>query len=123
MSAGIPSPFGAIFTASSGRINGTPFGSIGVFRLPTDPLFYADLTLENIVVGSRYRVTRTSTGAQLATGVAAATTTVLVGLPCFANPMQVSITIRNASGSPVYHLRTGSNGQLGRCCRLPCLWP
>ena len=42
----------------------------GPFRLPTDPLFYADLTLDNIIVGSRYRVTRHSTGDELATGVA-----------------------------------------------------
>lgn len=71
-------------------------------RLATDPLFYADLTLDNIVIGSRYRVTRRSTGDELATGVAASTTEVLASLPCYSNPMAVDITVRNASGSPVY---------------------
>jgi hypothetical protein len=79
--------------------------SFGAFRLPTDPLFFADLTLQNVVAGSRYRITRTSTGAELATGVAAGSgliDVVVAGLPVFSNPMQVSITVRNASGSPPY---------------------
>lgn len=29
----------------------------GVFRLPTDPLYFSTLTLSGIVVGSRYIVT------------------------------------------------------------------
>lgn len=91
--------------AQSGRVQASHFGATsGVFRLPTDPLFYADLTLENIVVGSRYRVTRRSTGEELAIGVAASTSEVLSGLPCYANPMQVDITVRNASGSPAYRV-------------------
>lgn len=88
-------------------VRGKAAGACGAFslsysRLPTDPLFYADLTLENIVVGSRYRVTRNDTGAELATGVAASTTEVISGIPCFANPMLVDITVRKASGSPNY---------------------
>lgn len=74
----------------------------GPFRLPTDPIFYADLTLENIIIGSRYRVTRRSTGDELATGVAASTDELISSIPCYSNPMQVDITVRNASGSPVY---------------------
>lgn len=105
MSAVFMNPLMTLIPAQSGRVSPAVSGlTLGVFRLPTDPLFYADLTLENIVVGSRYRVTRTLTGDQLATGVAGSTTEVLTGLPCFANPMQVSITIRNASGSPVYRV-------------------
>jgi hypothetical protein len=80
-------------------------GHVAVQRLPTDPLFYADLTLNNIVAGSRYRVTRHSNGDELATGVAAGSGLVditLSGIPCFSNPMQVDITVRNASGSPAY---------------------
>ena len=79
-------------------------GALGVFRLPSDPLFYAALTLENIVAGSRYRVTRRSTGAELAIGVASSTSEILSGLPCYTNPMQVDITVRNASGSPAYRV-------------------
>lgn len=105
MSAVICNPLMVLVPAQTGRVSPSVSGlTLGVFRLPTDPLFFADLTLENIVVGSRYRVTRTSTGEELATGVAASSTTVIVGLPCFANPMQVSITIRNASGAPYYRV-------------------
>ncbi len=103
MSVMFPTPMGGFGPMASAQTFGTPsFGSIGIQRLPTDPLFYATLTLDNIVVGSRYRITRASTGTQLATGVAAATTEVLTGLPAYVNPMQVNITVRNASGSPVY---------------------
>ena len=82
-------------------------GSIGVFRLPTDPLFYATLTLRNVVAGSRYRVTRADTGAELATGVASGTglvDVVVSGVSCFANPQEVDITVRNASGATKYKI-------------------
>lgn len=86
---------------------GTVFGTAGGAvvargRLPTDPLFYADLTLENIVVGSRYRVTRHDTGDELATGVAASTTVNLTGLAVYANPMLVKITVRKGTTAPKY---------------------
>jgi hypothetical protein len=91
--------------AQTGRTASLP-GNVGVgaVRLPTDPLFFAALTLRSIVVGSRYRVTRADTGAELATGVASVSPTVLTGIPCFANPMQVNITVRNASGTPAYRI-------------------
>lgn len=102
MAVGIPSPRVQFFPAARGRAVYVLPISQGVCRLPTDPLFYAALTLENIVVGSRYRVTRRSTGDELATGVAASTDELISSIPCYANPMQVDITVRNASGSPVY---------------------
>ena len=77
-------------------------GTIGIFRLPTDPLFYTNLTLENIVVGSRYRVTRASTGEELATGDSASTTVNLTGLPVYSNPMLVKITVRKGTTAPKY---------------------
>ena len=85
-------------------MSSTGFLSVGVFRLPTDPLFYADLTLENIVAGSRYRVTRHSTGEELAQGVAASATEVIAGVPAYSNPMLIDITVRNASGTPTYKI-------------------
>ena len=102
MSHGIPQPMMTVFDVPSGRIASTLGASLGVFRLPTDPMFYATLTLQNIVAGSRYRITRHDTGAQLATGVAASTVEVITGVPCFANPMQVDISVRNASGGTKY---------------------
>lgn len=95
--------------AAPGRVtpSGRCKGALGVFRLPTDPLFYANLTLNNMVAGSRYRVTRHDNGNELATGVAAGSglvDVVLTGVACFANPAQVDITVRNASGSPAYRV-------------------
>lgn len=106
LTTGIPGASFVICRSATGKSE-PAFGAGGLmasgpFRLPTDPLFYADLTLDNIVIGSRYRVTRRSTGDELATGVAASTTEVLASLPCYSNPMAVDITVRNASGSPAY---------------------
>ena len=97
---------GTIANAQTGRVSPMLHGHIvGVFRLPTDPLFTTTLTLQNIIGGSRYRVTRTDTGAELATGLVAGSTPtdqVISGVNAYANPQQVSITVRHASGSPVY---------------------
>lgn len=103
MSLCIPNANLTLVPAATGRVASAPRGlSAGVFRLPTDPLFYADLTLENIVVGSRYRVTRASTGEELAAGEAASTTVNLTGLPVYANPMLVKITVRKGTTTPKY---------------------
>jgi hypothetical protein len=104
MSACIPTFLGSFGVASNGKMMAGSFGTVGKQRLPTDPLFYADLVLDNIIAGSRYRVTRKLTGAELATGVAAGTTETISGVPCYALPMQVDITVRNASGTPAYRI-------------------
>lgn len=98
----LPTFLGGVPIAARGKYVDRWLGSVGRLPLPTDPLFYADLTLQNIVVGSRYRITRNDTGAELATGVAGASPLTISGIPCFANPMQVDITVRNASGSTKY---------------------
>ncbi len=100
----IPHPYNAISPAARGRTAPAIGQGVGIFRLPTDPLFFAQLTLDNIVVGSRYRVTRRSNGEELATGVAASTTEVIAGISIYSNPMLVDITVRNASGSPAYSI-------------------
>jgi hypothetical protein len=101
----VPCATVTVIPAARGKISPTGAVSLGVFRLPTDPLFYADLTLRNVVAGSRYRVTRTDTGAELATGLVSGSGLVdqfISGVACYANPQQVSITVRNASGTPKY---------------------
>lgn len=89
--------------AQSNRVISSLNAGLGVFRLPADPLFYATLTLRNVIDASRYRVTRADTGALLATGAASGTgDVVLTGVACYANPQEVDITVRNASGSTKY---------------------
>ena len=106
MSGVLPDPLLGL-PAASGRITPGLGGAVsyGVFRLPTDPLYYATLTLRNVVAGSRYRVTRTDTGGQLATGVAGGSgmvDVVLAGLACYANPQSMTVVIRTASAAPFY---------------------
>lgn len=76
--------------------------SVGAFRLPTDPLFFATLELQNIVVGSRYRVVQDSDGALLAEGDATGASETLVGLPAYSNPMLVRVTVRKGTSAPKY---------------------
>lgn len=105
--AGFANPWLITFPAATGRLQRCVGGvcAVGAFRLPTDPLFYATLTLRNIVAGSRYRVTRADTGAELATGLVAGTGLVdeaISDVACYANPQEVDITVRNASGTTKY---------------------
>ena len=100
----IPTFNGSCIPATNGKMFADRYGAVGKQRLPTDPLFYATLVLDNIIAGSRYRVTRKSTGAELATGVASSTSEVISGVPCYSVLMQVDITVRNASGTPAYRI-------------------
>lgn len=86
----------------SNRVHQGDYHSFGVARLPTDPRYYADLVLQNVVAGSRYRVTRNDTGAELATGTGGGSDITISNIPCYTNPMLVDIMIRNASGATKY---------------------
>lgn len=105
MTSILPTPFVTISPTTRGRMTsaGAPL-SVGAFRLPTDAIYYFDLTLENIVAGSRYRITRHDTGAELATGVAAATSEVVAGVPAYSAGMLMDITVRKASGAPNFKI-------------------
>lgn len=100
----VPNPMGTLVPTGTGVVVPSGIGAFGAFRLPTDPLFYFAITLENIVIGSRYRVTRNSDGLELATGTAASTTEVISGVPAYSSNMLMNLTIRNASGSPAYKI-------------------
>jgi hypothetical protein len=97
-----PGPRKTFVPAQSRRTRPTGNTAIGVFALPTDPLFYADLVLQNIVSGSRYRVTVDDTGEELATGEASSTEVTLEGLAVYANPQLVKITVRKGTSAPKY---------------------
>lgn len=107
MMAGFANPTLITFPAATGRMQRAVFGlsACGAARLSTDPLFLQTLTLRNIIAGSRYRITRADTGAELATGLVAGSGNVdevIASVPCFVNPQEVDITVRNASGSTKY---------------------
>lgn len=72
-------------------------------RAPTDPIFYSSITLQNIVVGSRYWIAQASDLTNvLAVGVAASIEEVLTNLPAYTNPMLVEVRVRNASDATAY---------------------
>lgn len=102
MSAAFISPQLTVVPAPRPSIAPTIAASLGVFRLPADPLFFANLTLENIAVGSRYRVTRASDDLELAAGEAASTTVNLTGIAVYSNPMLVQIAVRKGTTAPKY---------------------
>lgn len=103
MSTCIPCLRNSVAPASRGKMVNPGRGAVGVFRLPSDPLFYANLTLQNIVVGSRYRVVwADDETVELASGVAGATEETLTGLAAYANPMLVKVTARKGTSAPKY---------------------
>lgn len=73
-------------------------------RLLTDAVGAFVLQLQNVVVGSRYRIEALSTGDTLAEGEAG-NTLVSIPLPLYANGnpnTELRIKVRNASGVPAY---------------------
>ena len=79
-----------------------PIGWMATVRHPEDVMFYADLQIQNMVVGSRYRVAIAASNAELAIGEATQTDFTLAGLPVLENPMLVRIDVRKASSTPRY---------------------
>jgi len=78
-------------------------GAIISQRDPEDPLFFADVTIQNIAIGSRHWIAQASdTSNVLATGIAASSEVLIVGVPAYENPMLLEIRIRNSSGAPTY---------------------
>ena len=109
-----PSQRGKMQPSASGLTN-------GVFRLPTDPVFYADFTLTNLVVGSSYWIADSSNLSNvLASGIASSSTVVVIGMPSYNSPtMLVTITIRLASGSfyipfgtQAFHQKVGASSYI-----------
>lgn len=106
--------FGISSLFPTGTGAGKPFAIWQQLRLPTDPLFYAAITLQNIVVGSRYWIAQASDLTNvLASGVAGETTVELTNLPAYQNPMLVEVRIRKAS-SPVKYKPFVTYGYLVR---------
>jgi hypothetical protein len=99
-----PNPVGGVIPSARGRLTPGIYGaSFGIFRLPTDALFYSAVTLSNIVPGSRYWIApQSDLGSVLALGTAADTTELIAGVPVYTNPQLIEIHVRSASGDPRY---------------------
>ena len=105
MSAGLPSPSLSLFSLPRSRTSPYSAGlSLGVLRLPTDPIGNFTLTLTNIVIGSAIRVEIASTGATVENRTAGASTEVFTvpayGVGSAFNDLRIKV--RKASTAPTY---------------------
>jgi len=89
--------------ASSQAVPAMP-GALGVVRHPGDPVYLTNITLKNIIIGSRYWIAQESDhSVVLTSGVAASTDVVLSNIPVYETDMLALVRVRNASGSPPYY--------------------
>lgn len=74
-----------------------------VQRAPTDPYFYADIFIKNMVIGSKYQVVQNSNPTSvLASGTCTITDFTITSIPAYANPMFMRIRVRKSSADPKY---------------------
>lgn len=103
-------PLVSIRVADIPDFNATMMGeTLSIERLPSEPIGSATVILTNVVSGSRYRIERQSDGSlatpsDIAAGVAASSAiTLTLDLFLAGNPNNdITIKVRNASGSPAY---------------------
>lgn len=124
MSVCVPSQSGSAGAVASSF--SYPVGSVGVInqRLPTDPLFYANITLQNIVTGSRYWVAKADDlTTVLATGIAASSEEVLENMPAYTNPMLIEVRVRKGTAGVRYeplrmHVYLGRDGAVAYLAQI-----
>jgi len=99
--------------------------TFAVQRAPTDPYYYANLILQNVIGGSRYRITDSASGTELASGLvggSVATDVTINGLAAYSNPALLRVTIRRGTSAPKYQpfetftylYRVGSNAYISQ---------
>lgn len=73
-------------------------------RLPSDPLFYAPVILENVVVGSRYYLFNpTDHTALVPPGTATESPFTIPLVPAYASPQMIGCTVRYSSAVTKYY--------------------
>ena len=105
MSGCIPNGNLTVISASRGKMTTCPMGlSLGVARLPTDPIGAFTLTLTNVVIGSRIHIETQGDGTTLHDSVADATDeTISLSAYAAGSPYNaLRIKVRKGTGSPTY---------------------
>lgn len=91
--------------------------TLSVNRAPTDPYFYANVTIQNCINGSRYWLVNNDDYSQvLSTGIVNTDPYTISSVPAYGSPFTMLLRIRNSSGSPKYktfetiiiHSKTGA---------------
>ena len=104
MSAGIPTPGLQMFPAARGKTISRGGITLGVCRLPTDPIGTFTLTLTNVVIGSRIHIETQGDGTTLHDSVAY-TTDETITLSAYASGStynDLRVKVRKGTGSPTY---------------------
>lgn len=101
----MPSHFvGTGIATSPGTLFSIPsmFGLIANQRTTSDPYFWATLTIQNAVVGSRYWVAGADDlSVVLALGAITDGDNIITDIPAYANPMLLTVRIRKLGYYPV----------------------
>lgn len=92
-------------------------GMISHLRVAGDTFFYADITLNDVILGSRYWIVDyTDNTVILSTGLITTNPQILTGIPAQNQPQVLMLRLRNASGVTKYkqyesvnvHQKTGT---------------
>ena len=105
MSGCIPNGNLTVISASRGKMTTCPMGlSLGVCRLPTDPIGIFMLALTNVVIGSRIHIETQGDGTTLHDSVADATDeTISLSAYATGSPFNaLRIKVRKGTGAPTY---------------------
>lgn len=98
---GVESALPEIATAKSYPYSG---GVYSHQRSPSDPLFYADIEAQNIIVGSRWMLGYDNAGTftELDSGTAVATSFTISNVPSYASPFLLELRVRKSSAATKY---------------------
>lgn len=79
-------------------------GLVSNQRAPTDPYYFADVDVKNMVVGSRYMLGYDNAGSftQLASGICSQTDFTIASVPAYANPFLLELRVRKSSTGTKY---------------------
>jgi len=100
----VPTFWEAIGCPSTSKSVPTSMGTYSQERAPTDPFFYANVDVQNIVIGSRWMLGYDNAGVftELVSGEASATNFIISNVPAFGSPFLLELRVRKSSAQPKY---------------------
>lgn len=95
---------GAIVLMPTGYSYPMPSSFVAHQRAPTDPYYFADVDVKNMVVGSRYMLGYDNAGTftELASGTCSQTDFTIANVPAYANPFLLELRVRKSSTGTKY---------------------
>lgn len=93
--------FGALGSAKAQPVTGC---ALAIIRLPTDPLYYADVSVKNMVVGSRWAIGYDDSGTFtiLDEGDCTATDFTIPSAPAYSSTFLLELRVRKGTTAPKY---------------------